>query len=210
MTHPRAVALRRAVPLVVALTLLLPSVVSAHAELDVATPPDGATVEGSPPEVSGTYTQDIEPDGSSIQLRDSTDAVVAEGGVDPSDDRRMAVDDLPELAPGDYEVRWTTVSAEDDEIARGTWEFSVTAAPTPSPTPTVEPSPTATVAPSASATPEPSAEATPTVTPEPSPAPDDQTAGGMGVLIPIIAALAVVAIAAFFLLRRGAQGPPAT
>jgi copper resistance protein C len=209
MNQPRPIAIAAALSFVVALTLLLPAHVVAHAELDVATPPDGATVEGSPPEVSGTFTQDVATDGSSIQVRDATDAVVAEGGVDPSDDRRMVVDDLPDLTPGDYEVRWTTVSAEDDEVARGTWAFTVTAAaPSPSPTPTVAPAPTATVAPSPSVSTEPSPDASPTATPIPSPAPGDPASGGTDVLLPIIAGLVIVAIAAFALLRRGGSGRP--
>ena len=46
---------------------------------------------------------------------------------------------LPELAPGGYEVRWTTLSTEDGELERGTWSFKVTAAATAVPTPTQAP-----------------------------------------------------------------------
>jgi methionine-rich copper-binding protein CopC len=196
-------AVRVALACAVALILLVPTLVSAHAELDTATPPDGSTVEGSPPEVSGTYTQDMKADGSSIQLRDAADEVVAEGGVDPSDDRRMVIEDLPGLVPGAYEVRWTTVSAEDDEVARGTWSFTVTAAPTP--TATIAPTPSATLEPSATPTLEPSPTPTASPTAAPSPAPGDPASTGMDVLLPILVGLVIVAIAAFFLLRR--RGP---
>ena len=48
---------------------------------------------------------------------------------------------LPPLEPGTYEVRWVTFSTEDDELARGRYRFSVTAAPaTPAPTAVAEPS----------------------------------------------------------------------
>jgi methionine-rich copper-binding protein CopC len=181
-----------------AIVLLIPVTVAAHAELDVPTPKDGATVEGSPPEVSGTYVQKINPDGSSMVLRDSANKVVARGGPDPDNVKRMAVADLPELAPGKYTVQWTTVSAEDGELARGTWSFTVVAAvETPNPTPTAAAS--ATAAATASGTPAPTVAPTPT----PSPAPTDQgNTSGSDVILPIIIGLALVLAAAWFLLSR--------
>lgn len=178
------------------LTLLTPTAVSAHAALDIATPPDGATVEGSPPEVAGTYTQDLVADGSSLQLRDATGAVIATGGVDPADVRRLVIADLPALAPGGYEVRSTTLSAEDGEVDRATWTFTVVAAPTPVPTstpaPTVEPSTASSVEPTAA----------PSATAAPMP-----TGSDSDVVVPIIAGLALVLIAAVVLLnRRGRSG----
>jgi methionine-rich copper-binding protein CopC len=181
-----------------AIFLLIPVTVAAHAELDDPTPKDGATVEGSPPEVSGTFVQKINPDGSSMVLRDSGNKVVARGGPDPNDVKRMAITDLPELAPGKYTVQWTTVSAEDGELARGTWSFTVVAAAeTPTPTPTATAS--ASAAATASATPAP----TVAPTPSPSPAPADQsTTSGSDVILPIIVGLALVLAAAWFLLSR--------
>jgi methionine-rich copper-binding protein CopC len=181
-----------------AILLLIPATAAAHAELDVPTPKDGATVEGSPPEVSGTFVQKINPDGSSLVLRDSGNKVVARGGPDPDNVKRMVITDLPELAPGKYTVQWTTVSAEDGELDRGTWSFTVVAAvETPSPTPTATAS--ASAAATASATP------APTVAPTPSPsaAPTDQgNTSGSDVILPIIVGLALVLAAAWFLLSR--------
>jgi len=184
---------------VAAVLLLFPAIVAAHAELDVPTPADGATVEGSPGEVSGTFTQAIDPDGSSLVLRDTNARVVARGGPDPDDAQRMVIADLPELAPGTYEVQWTTISAEDGELARGTWSFTVAVAlktpGTPAPTATASPS----TAPTPSATPQPTAAPTPAATSTPT----DQTGGsGTDVILPIIAALAIVLLAAGFLLSR--------
>ena len=181
-----------------AILLLIPVSVAAHAELDVPTPKDGATVEGSPPEVSGTYVQKINPDGSSMVLRDSGNKVVARGGPDPDDVKRMAITDLPELAPGKYTVQWTTVSAEDGELARGTWSFTVVA-----PVETPAPTPTATASASAAATASPTPAPTVAPTPSPSPAPTDQgNASGSDVILPIIVGLALVLAAAWFLLSR--------
>jgi copper resistance protein C len=206
----RGVGRRRAGTLLslglLALGLLVPAAVSAHAALDDPTPADGATVEGSLPEIAGTFTQDIDPDGSSLELRDVTGDSIATGGPDPSDVRRMVIAGLPELAPGGYEVRWTTHSAEDGEIARGTWRFSVTPAPTPSP-----PAPT-----QASATPVATPDATETATPEPAvtPAPtptgpDDGASNTADAIIPIVVGLGVVVAAGALLLRRRSRPPEA-
>jgi methionine-rich copper-binding protein CopC len=201
----------RAAPAAFATALLLvviaaPSVVVAHAALEVPIPADGATVVGTPTDVSGTFAQDMKTDGSSMQLRDAGGMVIATGGVDPGNVRRMVIPDLPALVPGDYEVRWTTLSAEDGELARGTWSFAV-AAP-PSPTPSLVPSaappspePTSTVAPSAaapSAAP-PSPEPSPTAAPS---APDDGVGSGTDAILPIVIALIIVAAGAFYLARR--------
>jgi copper resistance protein C len=211
---------------IVTLALVAPLAVMAHAELDTATPADGATVDGSPPEVSGTFTQDMKVDGSSLELRDADGQIIAKGGVDPSDPRRMAIEDLPVLAPGAYEVRWTTISAEDDETARDHWSFTVAA--TASPSPTVAPSTAATPATTASATAATTATATPpsaapsasvapptvapTVAPSPTASGDtgEPAASTSDILLPILAGLAIVVVVAVVLLRRrGRSTPPA-
>lgn len=194
MRHPST---RLATAFALTVLLLVPAVVLGHAELDSPTPPDGATVEGSPVTIEATFTEALDADDSSLQLRDASGTVVASGGVVEGDDLRMAIDPLPELAPGEYEVRWTTLSAEDPHVERGTWSFTVTAAPTPEPTP----APTPTAAASDSPTTEPTTP--PTVAPSPSPSGDgDPAAEGGDVILPIVAALAIVAIAGAVLLGR--------
>lgn len=189
--------------LLVVLTLLTPTAVAAHAALDTATPADGATVEGTPTEVAGTYTQDLVADGSSLQLRDATGTVIATGGVDPADVRRLVIADLPALAPGSYEVRSTTLSAEDDEVDRATWTFTVTAAPTPAPTA----SPAATAEPTTAPSPEPTAAPSATAAPTPVDHEDPPGASDGDAVLPIIAGLAIVLIAGVVLLsRRGRPG----
>ena len=185
--------------------LSLPVTALAHAELQVATPKDGATVAGSPPEISGTYSQAMKTNGSSLTLVGADGSTIAKGGVDPANDLRMAIDPVPTLAPGTYTVKSTTISAQDGDVDRKQWSFTVVPAPTSTPT----------LAPSASAAP--SASSAPTVAPSPStsiaPTPSAGTNGsgsGGDVLLPILAALAIVAVGGALLLgRRGRTGPPA-
>jgi copper resistance protein C len=181
--------------------LILPTAVAAHAELQTATPKDGATVEGSPPEISGTYSEPMTKSGSSLVLLGPDGKQVATGGVDPANNKRMAIDPVPDLAPGSYTVKSTTKSATDGDIDRKEWSFTVVPAPTATPTPTLEPSAAA----------PPSATPTPVAPPSPSPAPSaaggGTSSGGSDVILPIIAALAIVAIGGALLLgRRGRTG----
>jgi len=190
--------------------LLAPAAVLAHAELDQPTPADGETVSGSPPVVGATYTETLDPDGSSLVLVDATGAEIATGGVVGTDrTKEMSIVDLPELVPGEYTVKSTTKSADDGDVDRTTWSFTVVAAPTPSPTPTSAPSPTAepsTAAPTATPlVPSPSL-----ATPTPSAAPGDAASSTSDALLPILAALAIVVVAGFLLLRRrNRTSPPA-
>lgn len=188
--------------------LALPGVSAAHAEVKVATPADGATVAEPVAEVSATYTEDLASDGSSLRVTDASGATVARGGVDPNDDRRMVATPAAPLESGSYTVA-STAKAPDGHIERTKWSFTVDIPPTPAPTP-VPPSDAPSTAPTAasSASASPSPVATPSATAGPSPD-DAPTASGSDVILPIIIALALVAVAGALLLgRRARSGPP--
>jgi methionine-rich copper-binding protein CopC len=197
--------------LLLAIGAIAPSGVAAHAELEATVPAADSTVEGVLTEVSAAFSEALLEDGSSLSLRDPAGTEVATGRIDPDDPLRLVIDDLPDLAPGEYEARWAAAT-DDGHLERGTWTFAVVAATTPSNSPT----PTPSAAPSATATPTtaPSASlaASPTTAPSPSPSGGDasQSASGSDVILPIVAALAAVAIVGLYLLtRRGRTTPPA-
>jgi hypothetical protein len=181
----------------VVMPALLPAAVLAHAELDTAEPADGSTVEVAPTEIVMTFTQDLDPSQSSIVVVAGGSEVASGGEVDPADLRRMTLA-LPALEPGAYEVRWTTLSAEDGELARGVTSFAFTPPPpTPTPLPTPTPAPSATPAPTPAPTP------SPTASPGPSPSSNaTPTSSTADVLIPIIVAILVIAGLAYWLTRR--------
>lgn len=178
--------------------------VAGHAALETATPGPGDTVVGSPPEILASFSQDLEPDRTSMVLRDSTGTELASGG-EPTDDPREWRLELPSLAPGVYEVRWTTFSAEDGELHRDSYSFTVEPEASPSPSSTPSPTPSA-----AEATPSPTASPTPTVvgvspTPAPSVEPDPSATGsGVEAVVPIIVVglLGAVLLARWLLGRR--------
>jgi methionine-rich copper-binding protein CopC len=193
---------RLAAPAVTAmlLALLVPRLVVAHAELDTPTPADESTVTTPVTEVSGTFTQRVKVDGSKLLVKAADGTTVAQGGRDPDNNKRMVATPATPLGSGSYLVEWTTISADDDELARGTWMFTVAVTPTPSPTPV------ATAAASASAAATPSAapsSAPPTIAPTPTPSAGGSSSGsGSDVILPIVIALIVLGAGAAYLFSR--------
>lgn len=97
----------------------------AHALLYYSMPKVGGTVTNSPSEIKICFTEPLEPQGSSIQVRDAQDKQ-----VDKKDSHRDAEDksllfvSLPKLPPGTYKVSWTAIS-EDKHETEGKFEFTV-------------------------------------------------------------------------------------
>lgn len=195
----------------ITLALLCPAAAVAHAELVSASPGPDDVVEGSPEVLTARFDQNLNASRTSLEVLDSAGARVVRGG-EPGANRREFRIALPQLAPGRYQVRWTSFSSEDGELGRGTYTFQVITAPTPSPTP--EPTPSRTPAPSStsSSPPSPSPSATPSPTITRSPEPTGTGAGGQppnaldaSVLLPIVVVLTGVGLVATRLLRR--RGP---
>jgi methionine-rich copper-binding protein CopC len=180
--------------------LALPLVALAHAELESASPPDGAVLDTPPTEIVLTFTEALDPVKSHMELFGPDGTQMAAGVVDPANDKSMRIDP-PELGPGAYEIRSTAFAAHDGALKREVLTFSITA---PSPTPTDTP----TAAPSASATPSPSPSAPPSAAPSPSPSasPGSTSGSGSDVILPIIVALIVIVLLGTFLRRGRSRG----
>ncbi len=205
---PRLVALLGAL----VLGVIFPATALAHAELVRAIPADGETVTEPVTVLSGRYSEDLTGN-SNLRVLDAGGETVATGRIDPENPRRMIARPDAPLLDGTYTVQSLTISAADGDPDRTTWTFTVEIAASPSPPP--EPSPTASAAPSASPSAEPTTapSASPSAasaapTPAPSTDPGTPTSGTGDVLLPILAALAIVGVGAGFLLRRG-RGPTA-
>jgi methionine-rich copper-binding protein CopC len=95
----------------------------AHAYLDHASPLVGSTVKASPSEVRMWFTQALEPKFTAAQLRSSSGAVVASGGVDAADPRQIVIR-APALPPGNYKVFWKVLSV-DTHHTEGSFGFEV-------------------------------------------------------------------------------------
>ena len=181
----------------VALVLVLAAPTSAFADADLvsATPADGTTVTEPVAEVSGTYAQDLL-DTSRLDVLDANGALVARGGLDADDPRRMAARPDTALVEGTFTVK-STARSVDGHTIREQWTFTVALTPSASATSTPQSSADAQSAPPASAS------VTPAASPSSTATPADPASSTSDVLLPIIAALAVVGLGAGVLLARG-------
>lgn len=194
-------SLPRAAVVAALFLLLTPSLASAHAAFVSGTPGPGDEVAGSPDELVIEYSQNLDASRTSLEVRDASGASVARGGELGTGPREFRLA-LPELSPGTYEVRWTSFSAEDGELARDAYTFTVVAAPSPSPIASSSAIPSSSPSPSLSPTPLPATPVSSASVVEPA---DGTSAGGDGaVVIPIVAASLVIAGLAVWLLRRKA------
>lgn len=195
---------QRALVIAWLVALAVPVTAAAHAELLRANPEDGEVVTAPVTAVTGRYSEDLI-DGSRLVIKDASGATVGTGDVDPENDRRMIARLDTALRSGAFTVE-STARSVDGHVERTTWTFSVALPATPEPTPT--PDASATTEPSPPETP--SATASPSASPSPaaSPAPGDTTSGTGDVLLPIIAALAIIAVGAGFLLNRSRTPRP--
>ena len=191
----RSVSLLAAVAFIVALAA--PAAVLGHAELDTMTPANGSTVTRAPTEIVATFTEPLDPSKSSIVVLNASGAQIASGGqVDAADAKKMTLA-LPPLEAGTYQVRWTSDSAQDGDLDRGTTGFTYAPAPSPSASPSAAAS--ATPAASAAATPSPSVAAS--VAPSPSGSGQPASTSTSDLLIPIVVAVILVAGLGYWLLR---------
>ena len=125
----------RLVALAAALALLIvfPAIVSAHAQLTASTPTADSTVDAFPPEIVLTFDDPLLAETSSFEVIDATGASVLTGSVDATDAHVMRATAGP-LGAGAFEVRWTAAT-DDGHIERGTFGFTVTAGADPTATP---------------------------------------------------------------------------
>ena len=94
----------------------------AHAFLDHANPLVGSTVAKAPREVALTFTQNLEPAFSSVQVTDAKGARVDQGKAQISGNTMRV--GLKPLAPGAYRVRWHAFSV-DTHKTEGNFSFHV-------------------------------------------------------------------------------------
>jgi methionine-rich copper-binding protein CopC len=173
-----------------ALALVTPAL--GHAELVSSDPADKAILDVPPAVITLTFDEGVVGK-SSFKVIGPGGDTIGTGGPAKDGDTTMTLDGLA-LAPGAYAIEWTSV-ADDGDIERGTLSFTVSE-PTPAP-------PSATAEPSVeTATPTASATAVASPTPAPSAATAPVSSSGSDVVLPIIVALALVAVVGAVVVRR--------
>lgn len=96
----------------------------AHAFLDRASPAVGSAVSGSPPALTLTYTEAVEPYFSDVMVTNAAGASVVDGKPAAGADGRVLAVRLKPLAPGVYTVAWHVTSV-DTHKTEGHFTFTV-------------------------------------------------------------------------------------
>jgi copper resistance protein C len=111
--------------LIITSLLLAPLTVTAaraHAFLDHATPLVGSTVASAPHEVVLTFTQNLEPAFSTVEVTDGNGARVDQGKASVSGNTMRI--GLKATGPGSYKVNWHALSV-DTHTTQGAFTFHV-------------------------------------------------------------------------------------
>jgi len=104
------------------LTVMAGTAAEAHAFLDHAEPRVGSTVPTAPREVVLSYSQNLEPAFSSVEVSDANGARVDLGKPRISASTMRV--GLKQLSPGTYRVRWQVLSV-DTHTTEGSFTFHV-------------------------------------------------------------------------------------
>ena len=104
------------------LTVMAGATAEAHAFLDHAEPRVGSTVPTAPRELVLSYSQNLEPAFSSVEVSDANGARVDLGK--PKIGASTMRVGLKPLAPGTYRVRWHVLSV-DTHTTEGSFTFHV-------------------------------------------------------------------------------------
>jgi methionine-rich copper-binding protein CopC len=101
----------------------LPAVAVAHAELVASDPEAGANLDAAPSEVTLTFDDELEADGSSFTVTDHHGDEVGSGTLDLDvPDRNVLAGAVSISEPGVYTVEWTVLGIDGHEIT-GSFSF---------------------------------------------------------------------------------------
>lgn len=169
----------------------------AHNSLTKAVPDKNATVTKSPAAIELSFLQTVDAKFLTIVVTDAQKQKVPVGAAE-ADGKKATLPITGELADGAYTVAYRVVS-EDGHPVQGSYEFTVDAPQDAAPAPSA----TVSASPSLSAEPAPAVTSAAPSAPSVVAAADTSDDGSSGALIAVIvAALAVIAIGAFLLVRR--------
>jgi methionine-rich copper-binding protein CopC len=99
-----------------------------HAKLIRAEPAPGSRITTPPRVVRAVFNDELDPKRSTLTVTDARARRVddGKGGVDLDDlDRKTMIARVRAIGPGIYTVRWKAVSADDQNVAQGTFRFTV-------------------------------------------------------------------------------------
>jgi methionine-rich copper-binding protein CopC len=112
--------------LAAALSVTAPGAALAHADLASADPAAGATVKTAPTAIAITFTEEVEPKFSSIEVQDAKGTRFDDGkAATAPDNAKLLSVKLKPLVAGTYKVIWHATAADDSHKTKGTYAFTV-------------------------------------------------------------------------------------
>jgi methionine-rich copper-binding protein CopC len=103
----------------------------AHAKLQRADPKPGSKIKTVPGVVRAWFSEELDAKGSALSVWDSHGKRKddGKGGLDLNDlDHKSLIAKLQPIGPGTYTVKWTAVSTDDKDVAKGSFRFTVASA----------------------------------------------------------------------------------
>jgi copper resistance protein C len=98
-----------------------------HAEMVKSSPMNGAAVKQTPAVIQATFSEELDK-ASVIRLYDAHQKLLAKGGLDVSiSGHRVLKLVPPHLVAGSYVVQWVAISADDGNVRKGSFRFSMVA-----------------------------------------------------------------------------------
>jgi copper resistance protein C len=121
------IRLRSAAIALGALALLwsLSGTAQAHAQLLLASPPAGATLDVAPSQIELVLSESLDRHFSGLELSDKDGRNVETAPVDTPNPRALVVSLKVKLPPGQYRVSWHAVAADDGHRTQGSYTFKV-------------------------------------------------------------------------------------
>lgn len=108
--------------------LVLAPSAGAHSKLSRADPKPGSTIKTVPGVVRAWFSEELDARGSALSVWDSHGKRKddGKGGLDLNDmDHKSLIAKLQPIGPGTYTVKWTAVSTDDKNVAKGSFRFTV-------------------------------------------------------------------------------------
>lgn len=130
--HSGALSIARPIHVVLLVVLalpMLPASAGAHAGLVASTPSPGMGLPQAPGAVVLRFSEPLNAQASRIEVVDQSGREVTVGPTMPVEgDPKAMRRKLDLLSPGQYTVRWTTVSTRDGHSRRGSYTFAIATA----------------------------------------------------------------------------------
>jgi copper resistance protein C len=108
-----------------ALLLCFSGTAQSHAQLVLAVPAAGATLDAAPSQIQLVLSEPVDRHFSGLEVIDKDGQIIATAPVDSTNTRALVVSLKVKLPPGQYRVSWHAVATDDGHRTQGSYNFKV-------------------------------------------------------------------------------------